>query len=53
MDPKPTEKPDSQTEIIPELPVSPDEANDVSGGKAKPKLSQYVTRGKHIPSVEL
>ena len=35
MDPKPTEKPDPQTEIIPDLPVSPDEADDVSGGRGE------------------
>lgn len=53
METKPTENPDSQAEIIPDLPVSPDQADDVSGGKAKPLLSKSVTRGTHLPRAEI
>lgn len=52
MDTIPTQKPDSQAEDVPDLPVAPDQANEVRGGKGKPLLSKYATKGKPKSEVE-
>jgi hypothetical protein len=51
MDQNPTPKPAS-AEGVPDLPVAPDEADEVTGGKAKPKLADYASKGKHLPDVQ-
>lgn len=52
MDPKPSRNPHPAEQDLPDLPVAPDQAADVQGGKAKPLLSKNLTKGKPHSSVE-
>lgn len=47
MDPKPKQNPDPQAEVVPELPLTPEQASDVKGGKLYSKSS----KGTHFPEV--
>lgn len=53
MDKSPTPKPASEAEDAPDLPVAPDKASEVTGGKAKPLLIKHASKGKPFPRVEI
>jgi len=44
-----TKKPAKQ--VVPDLPLTPDQATDVKAGKATPKLYEAVCKGTHLPEV--
>jgi hypothetical protein len=48
---KPTSTPNQPAQPLVALHVTPDQASEVGGGKAKPKLSDYATKGKTVKEV--
>jgi hypothetical protein len=54
MDMKPTKNLDLQAQVVPDLPLTPDQVTDVKGGRidaATPKLHEAACKGTHLPEV--
>lgn len=55
MDPKPTESPDQKAQVVPDLPLTEDQASDIKGGKLldgkSPNIYDKTCTGKHLPEV--
>ena len=50
MDPKTNENPDPQAEGVPDLPVTPEQANAVKGGH---NMEKPTPKGTHLPEVTI
>jgi len=51
---KPTKNSDLQAQVVPDLPLAPDQATGVKGGRidaASPKLYEAACKGTHLPEV--
>ena len=47
MDTKPTQNPDPEAQVVPDLPLTAEQATDVKGGK----IYDAASKGTHVPAV--